>query len=1086
MLCSACAHDNIPDARFCAVCGTQFAQTCENCAAALAFDANFCSACGHARKGVDDTSNLDGGERRYATVVFSDLCGYTKLNETTDPEVVDALMRHIRRLASEVLERHGGTINQFVGDEVMALFGVPITRRDDSRQAVRALLELHAAVAKLTHQDPAFRAQSLQMHSGVSSGLMVARRSNSRAGHYAVFGDTVNFAARLRSFAEPGEIAVDRETWQQIADSFVAEESVSVPIKGKDLPVTVYRVRGERSENQYGNKPFVGRVSECQAFQSILAHCLQRRRGETLIVQGEPGIGKTRLVREFARAAARVGFRCFTAAIADGGLDPGRTALRGLARSLLGFSTSSDTALLTPGDIAVRIDDENAVFVYDLIDVRPPASIRALLGAMPAAARAEGSSQALARLVRDACGEQPWCVVIEDLHWADAWALRQATTLSEQSAGSSLVLVFTTRLATAQTAGVLRDGIASRAARVFELAPLTPQCALEFATATTVISDELLQRCVKRAAGNPLFLEHLLLNATTVSEAELPGSIHALVQTRVDRLARSDRQTLQAAAVLGHGVRPAVLKHLLEREVTGFQTLTEQVLLRYTGDEYEFSHALVREGAYASLLHTRRRHLHARAGEWFEEHDVALAAAHFDHAHDPRAAPCYLAASREAVAELRHPQALLLAEQGAAVATEKKVRFKLLMLTAELQIELGAATAAIQTCQEALTLADERSDRVAVLVETAAAMRLLDRLDEGLAVLASAQPLADIAESSLTLARLHHLRGNLYFPLGQAAECLHEHTLALKWAETVDSVEARASALGGLGDAHFLSGRMRSAHAEFSSCVDLARTHGFGRLEVAIGQIAGWTAHFLNDMRGAVELGHHAVALASRVFHPRAEVIARGMVAWVDGVVRGNHQQGSEQAGIALSTAVRLGAKRFEAQLRMTLAMLHWRQGDRVAAIAQAHEALVICQQHSMGYVGPFVYGVIALITEDRTEREIALAAGESALEQGAVSHNHLYFRALAIDTCLDLGEWETALIHCARLERYTADEPLPWGDFVIARGQALAHFGQGIRSPLLLKQLTALRAEARRVEFNIALPALEHALMIANHAESA
>ena len=361
MFCSTCAHRNAWDARFCTACGLPLALLCRNCGATFALEANFCSACGQARNPTDQAPREEDGERRYATVVFSDLTGYTALNETTDPEVVEVLMQRIRRIASEVIERHGGTVNQFVGDEVMALFGVPVARRDDPPQAVRAVRELHGAVEALTRHEPSLRPHSLSMHSGVSSGLMIVRRSDSRAGHYAVIGDTVNSAARLRGLAAPGEIAVDHETWQQIADFFIAETSA------------------------------------------------------------------------------------------------------------------------------------------------------------------------------------------------------------------------------------------------------------------------------------PVQLEQLLLNVAGAEDAHLPGSIQALVQVRVDRLARLDKQALQAAAVLGQRWRSEMLAHLLEREVRDCQVLVEQALLRQEGNEYVFSHALIRDGAYASLLHTRRRHLHARAGEWFEARDLTVAAEHFERADDPRA-----------------------------------------------------------------------------------------------------------------------------------------------------------------------------------------------------------------------------------------------------------------------------------------------------------------------------------------------------------------------------------------------------------------------------------------------------------------
>ena len=166
--------------------------------------------------------------------MFSDLSGYTALNEAFDPEEVEALMARVKADASAVIERHGGTVNQFVGDEIMALFGIPVARRDDARRAVEAALELHAVVdAYLATLEPAF-ARSLAMHTGIATGLVVARRSDARAGDFALTGDAVNTAARLRSAAAAHEVVVSATTWQQVSDAFDAEATAPLALKGKD------------------------------------------------------------------------------------------------------------------------------------------------------------------------------------------------------------------------------------------------------------------------------------------------------------------------------------------------------------------------------------------------------------------------------------------------------------------------------------------------------------------------------------------------------------------------------------------------------------------------------------------------------------------------------------------------------------------------------------------------------------------------------------------------------------------------------------------------------------------------------------
>src|SRR5437763_9450549 len=247
MTCARCEAEIPAGAGFCAGCGASVGAPCLKCATPVFPGQRFCTGCGAdvapgsaaaaAARTLDaGTSALrigpgDDGERRHATVMFSDLSGYTALNESFDPEEVEALMARVKSDASAVIERHGGTVNQFVGDEIMALFGIPVARRDDARRAVEAALDLHGVVdAYLATLDPAF-AQSLAMHTGIATGLVVARRSDHRAGDFALTGDAVNTAARLRSAAASHEVVVSATTWQQVADAFDAEASAPMALK---------------------------------------------------------------------------------------------------------------------------------------------------------------------------------------------------------------------------------------------------------------------------------------------------------------------------------------------------------------------------------------------------------------------------------------------------------------------------------------------------------------------------------------------------------------------------------------------------------------------------------------------------------------------------------------------------------------------------------------------------------------------------------------------------------------------------------------------------------------------------------------
>ncbi|MEP6740116.1 MAG: adenylate/guanylate cyclase domain-containing protein [Caldimonas sp.] len=1077
MHCARCAHDNPRDARFCAGCGASLDPACSRCGAAHAAEQRFCHSCGN-DLGVASVPAADAGERRHATVMFSDLCGYTALNESADPEEVEEIMGRIKAAATAAIEHQGGTVNQFVGDEIMALFGVPLARGDDPRRAVRAALDLHHAVAGLIAglRDNV----ALAMHTGIASGLVVARRSDSRAGEFALTGDTVNTAARLRSLAAPGEIVVSAETWQQVSGHFDGDAGAPVEVKGKERPLVPYRIHAERSAPPATGPALVGRAEELREFAAQAEACAERRRSRVIVVRGDPGVGKSRLVAEFVAAARQRGFRCHAASVLDFGAETGRDAVRSLARSLLGVADNAGEASRRAGVESAAetqaIEPDRQLFLYDLADVPPPAPLRALSAAMSTAAREKGSVQALCELVARASADAPLLLLVEDIHWADAWTLERLAALAVLAARHPLLLVMTTRFAGDPSAGAWRTALHGAPLIGIDLAPLAAADATLLAESLSTMPSAVLDSCVERAEGNPLFLSQLLLSAVESAQSSLPGSIQALVHARMDRLAPLDKTALQAAAVLGQRYTLDALRHLIEIPGYDCRLLTEQFLVRADGAEFLFCHALIRDGAYASLLHSRRRLLHARAAERFATTDLVLAAEHFDRGEDPRAPLAYLAAGDALAVQFRYKGALALTERGLELAAERPARFALLMSRARLLRELGRADDAILDCQAALGQAATEGDRARALIGMAAGMRLNDRIAEGLAALDEAQPLATNAGDELDLSRLHHLRGNLLFPLGRHVDCLREHELALHHARRADSLEAEAAALGGLGDAYYLQGRMLSAAEQFRRCVELARAHGFGRLEIANLPMIGWSMQHLGDLRGAVEVGRETIELAVRASQPRAELMARMLVGWVDVLMRGD-DSADEHLDAVHELIERLGARRFEGQQLGASAVLALRRGDRDTARRHANRALAVCRANGMTHIGPWVLGVCALVETDAGRRRQLLAEGEEELARGAVSHNTIALRDTAIEVALDMRDWPMVELNCERIRSYTAAEPLPMCDFIIARGRALSRFGQGERSADLHAILVELAAIAKSAEMNVALAAITTAL---------
>src|SRR5712692_6086577 len=248
MKCARCQSENPPASRFCVACGTPLALACPDCHRLNAPDSKYCGGCGRllaegAAAPVPAPSApeaLATGERRQATVMFSDISDYTALTERLDPEVVNEVLSLTRRTAAEVIKKHGGTINQFVGDEVMAVFGIPTAQEDDPARAIKAALELHAEIRTQMHALGVRTGERIAIHTGINTGLILAQYRNDREGLYQLTGEAINTAARLRSLAKADEVLIGPSTHRLIKPYFEVEAQPLVTVKGKSLPIIPY------------------------------------------------------------------------------------------------------------------------------------------------------------------------------------------------------------------------------------------------------------------------------------------------------------------------------------------------------------------------------------------------------------------------------------------------------------------------------------------------------------------------------------------------------------------------------------------------------------------------------------------------------------------------------------------------------------------------------------------------------------------------------------------------------------------------------------------------------------------------------
>lgn len=1007
--------------------------------------------------------------RRQVTVVFVDLCGYTLLANQIDPEDLHALLNRYFDVVDSTMAAFGGRTDKHVGDAVMAVFGAPVAHSNDPERAVRAAWEVRKRLT--TIELAAAGSAALQMHAGIAAGEVLASSTGSRHHReYTVTGESVNLAARLQELAGPGEILLSDDVYRAVRAS-VAAHAVTTAIRGFDAPAPSWRLADVHTDRRacvrYG---FVGRTSElCQVDDLLKAAAAGQ--GGCVVVRGEAGIGKTRFAAECGEHAEAAGFRVHVCQVLDFGAEIGRDAVRTLVRQLVDLDLGVDAPaqrVSAAARLALELDlvPPQIAALNDLLDLPQQGRAKASYAALVPELRDETRRALVARIVQSRCASQPLMLIVEDVHWANAAALCQFARLAAMAGEGAMLLMLTTRAEGDPLGQAWAADIGHASVVAVELAPLAACDADRLAAEISQGDAAVMAGSLARAGGNPLFLEQLVLGAQAQGSSDLPGSLQSLIQARIDALDPADRHAARAASVLGQSFNLAALQDMLGAPGYACDRLADAYLVRREDSSYRFAHALIRDGVYASVPKRERTALHLRAAAWFEGRDAALWARHLGLGGAPTAALAYLTAARQEARQYRFDAALSLAEQGLAIARVASERSCLALECGDLLIQLGRVDAALASYDAAIAAAPDDPARALALVGRVRGMRIAEQIDGALALLADAQAIAEREDMLETLAEIHHLRGNLCFPLGRNRECEAEHRHALDLARRIGSRSWEAKALGGLGDAAYALGRMHTAHDSFVGCVALCRELGLGGTEVANASMIGHAQLYLLDLSAATESCAHAIALARQVGHWRAELNANASAMWVA------REIGDLEAARACNDRARHlvenhGASRYLAEVLCMDGELQMAAGNRGAGVDLLRHALALQRESGIAFFGPINLGLLALHTEDTAERTAALFEAEGLLARGSLGHNALQFYRDAILGAVRQGNWPEVERYACALEAYTRAEPLAWSSFFCRWGRAMVSAEAGDSPVAIRDALEALRAEAKAVGLN-------------------
>jgi class 3 adenylate cyclase/tetratricopeptide (TPR) repeat protein len=617
-----------------------FVNPCPSCGQENAEGAKFCAQCG--RKLVGPSAGTEE-TRRTVTVLFADVAGSTTLGEQLDPESMRALMGRYFGVMKGIIEHHGGTVEKFIGDAVMAVFGIPTLHEDDALRAVRAAAEIRDTLAGLNQELRQSRGLAIVFRTGVNTGEVVA--GDPSAGQTLVTGDTVNTAARLEQAAEPGDILLGEATYRLVRDAVVAEPSEPIEAKGKAKPVPAYRLvsvtSGAAGNARRLDSPMVGRDSELQLLTDAFDRSVATRAGQLVTVLGEAGVGKSRLVHEFRqRIKERARFLMGRCLSYGEGITywPLADALRAPA------AVTDDNSLESwrTGLMALVADQPQAEAIVE--------QVMGLIGVREAGGSGD-AFWAVRRLLEGMARQQPVVFVVDDLHWATPTFLDLIEHLAGWTRDAPLLIVCLARPELLEVRPGWGGGKMNATTVLLE--PLDAE-SIDTLLGHLIVGASVRARVTGRIAaaaeGNPLFVEELVAmlaergdlndDGTALrlviepAEFEVPPTIEALLAARLDQLPLGERAVLGRGSVIGMQFGAGEVAQLSEEPGLAavrpaLMAMVRRDLLRpdpeatppvgADDEAFRFRHQLIRDEAYAGMSKAERARLHERYARLLEE-----------------------------------------------------------------------------------------------------------------------------------------------------------------------------------------------------------------------------------------------------------------------------------------------------------------------------------------------------------------------------------------------------------------------------------------------------------------------------------
>jgi class 3 adenylate cyclase/tetratricopeptide (TPR) repeat protein len=947
-VCQSCGTDNPAQARFCMSCGSALEAVCPSCETVNPPEAKFCMSCGTALAGgaapapavapARAAVELPPEERRQVTVLFADLSGYTAVAERMDPEEVKSFVdRALQRLGQEV-DRFGGSVDKYIGDNVMAVFGAPIAHEDDAERAVRAALGMQAAMAEINAGFVgAAQGVNLALRVGINTGEVVA---GAVGDGYTVIGDTVNVAARLQTASQPGSVTVGERTFRATREAIAYRHLEPLTLKGKAEPVPAWEavslIAAQPARRVSAETPLIGRTDKLELLRSVYERVERDRRSHLVTVIGQAGVGKSRLRHELERNLSerhppptfREG-RClpYGSGIVYWALGE---VIRAEAGIVDGDSTeaawdkllaATDGLMSYAGHDQAEPAERRAATIGRLLGIEAPLELSPSDAEDPQRMR-EFFFSAVRSVLEAMARRNPLVLVLEDIHWADHGMLDLVEYLAQWVRGPLMILCLARDELLERRSGW---GAGRHETTSILLDPLTVNQTVELLEALLPDGSSGngdVRKIAERAGGNPFFAEEMARRMAEKSSSglvDMPDTVQSLLAARLDSLEPLERRLVQHAAVVGRtfwegALAVAVpedrqlrqaLRDLQEKDI-----IVPDDTMRIAGErEYAFKHVLIRDVAYGMLPKSVRWRKHYEIGQFIEDRAgdrtdevVPLLAEHYGRAatlsseagiahaeiepiHEK--ALHFLEAAGDTAAALysnpeayEHYEAVRRIECPHDPATTARVIEK----QGDVAFRMGRVSAAVELWEECLEYHRSQEDltRVADLHRKIGAglwhmgerKLAIERYQKGINLLKD-------GPACLELVHLYEEAASLYMHAGDNMLAIYASEKALRLAEKLQETRVASRAHGIFGRVFGRIGDTAKARENLERSVELARDSDDAETIRALLTLGHHLEVSEADYAGASQAYGEALALAQQIGDLPAQVELQSSIAQV-------------------------------------------------------------------------------------------------------------------------------------------------------------------------------------------------------------